>query len=113
MKQGEIWVVNFGDNNVGHEYKKDRPALIIQSNDQLKITNIFTIIPLTSNRNNRHSDDIAVGKDDTNRLYADSVLKVHHTQSFDKLRFIKKIGIIENDLLDQVKNYLKRHFGIE
>lgn len=112
MKQGEIWVVNFNDNIVGHEYKKDRPALIIQSDNQLKITGVITIVPLTSNKNNKHSDDIIVIKDDKNNLYADSVLKLHHVQSFDRSRFIKKIGFVENDMLDRVKNYLKKHFGI-
>jgi len=60
MKQGEIWLVKFL-NSVGHEYKKERPALIIETDYQIKKSSVFTIIPLTSNSNNKIRDDILVG----------------------------------------------------
>ena len=97
MKCGEIWFVEFGDlteNNyqtTGHEYKKPRPALIVESDKQLKITAVITIIPFTS-KNQKQADDIFIFKDTLNNLNYDSVLKVHHIQSFDSERFIKKIG---------------------
>jgi len=111
MKQGEIWLVKFL-NSVGHEYKKERPALIIETDYQIKKSSVFTIIPLTSNSNNKIRDDILVIKDSQNRLYCNSVLKVHHIQSFDKSRFIKRIGVVKKEIIEQVKNYLKIHFGL-
>jgi len=111
MKQGEIWLVKFL-NSVGHEYKKERPALIIETDYQIKKSSVFTIIPLTSNSNNKIRDDILVVKDSQNRLYCNSVLKVHHIQSFDKSRFVKRIGVVKKEIIEQVKNYLKIHFGL-
>ena len=111
MKQGEIWLVKFL-NSVGHEYKKERPALIIEADYQIKKSSVFTIIPLTSNSNNKIRDDILVIKDSQNRLYCNSVLKVHHIQSFDKSRFVKRIGVVKKEIIEQVKNYLKIHFGL-
>ena len=111
MKQGEIWLVKFL-NSVGHEYKKERPALIIETDYQIKKSSVFTIIPLTSNSNNKIKDDILVVKDSQNRLYCNSVLKVHHIQSFDKSRFVKRIGVVKKEIIEQVKNYLKIHFGL-
>jgi mRNA interferase MazF len=111
MKQGEIWIVKFL-NSVGHEYKKERPALIIESDSQIKKSSVFTIIPLTSNSNNKIRDDILVNRDDQNRLFCDSILKVHHIQSFDGSRFIKRIGVVKNDTIEEVKNYLKNHFEL-
>ena len=52
MKQGEIWMVKFPEDTEGHEYIKDRPAVIIESDLQLKKSNVFTILPITSNINN-------------------------------------------------------------
>ena len=111
LKQGEIWFVSFIE-SVGHEFKKDRPALIVQANDKLRTTDMITIIPLTSNIKNKYNDDIIVKKTEENGLYYDSVLKVCHLKSFDRSRFIKRIGVVNNVVIETVKQYLKKHFGI-
>lgn len=111
MKQGEIWLVKFL-NSVGHEYKKERPALIIENDFQIEKSSVFTIIPFTSSLNNKIRDDILVDRDNQNRLFSDSVLKIHHIQSFDKSRFIKRIGNVNKNIIEQVKNYLRIHFDL-
>lgn len=111
MKQGEIWLVKFL-NSVGHEYKKERPALIIENDFQIKKSSVFTIIPFTSNSNNKIKDDILVDRDNQNRLFCNSILKVHHIQSFDKSRFIKRIGAVNKNIIEQVKDYLRIHFDL-
>jgi len=111
MKQGELWLVQFL-NSVGHEFKGMRPSLIIESDLQISKSSIFTILPLTSNINNKLRDDILVIKDSQNRLFCDSILKVHQIQSFDRSRFVKRIGVVKKDLINQVKDYLKNHFDL-
>lgn len=111
MKYGEIWSVVFGG-QIGHEYAKDRPVLIIESNQQLNITNVITLMPLTSQIKNRHKNDIVIRKNSKNNLYCDSLIKAHHIQSFDRSRFMKKIGEADKEILDKVKEYLKKHFDI-
>lgn len=110
MRCGEIWWVDFGE-STGHEYKKERPALIIQSNSQLRFTTVITILPLTSKKK-KYEDDIIITKSESNNLSFDSVLKVHYVQSFDRSRFIKKMGEVNEEIIEQVKNYLKTHFEI-
>jgi len=110
MTQGEIWFVDFVG-SVGHEYQKCRPAVIIQSNEQLNVASIITIMPFTS-RKNKHKDDILVFKDVENKLSYDSILKVHQIHTFDKMRFIKKIGVLNTSIIEQIKEYLRKHFGI-
>ena len=112
MKQGEIWLVSYSD-GVGHEYQKNRPALIIESDKQIDKTNVYTVIPLTSNLNNKINDDISVNKNDSNNLFCDSLLKTHHIQSFDQSRFIKIIGQVDDKILDKVKKYLRIHFNLQ
>jgi len=111
MRQGEIWWVKFL-NSVGHEYQKERPALIIAADSQLRRSGLATIMPFTSSTNNRIDEDILVSKDSQNKLYYDSILKVHHIQSFDRSRFIKLVGAVGEDIMRQVKSYLKKHFDI-
>jgi mRNA interferase MazF len=110
MKQGEIWQVSFSGE--GHEYQGRRPALIIQSNKQLKVTTVVSVIPFTSRIDKRYADDIFVSKSTENKLYHDSLIKVHHIQTFDKVRFIKKVGELEPAILFEVQSYLQKHFGI-
>ncbi|MDP2684989.1 MAG: type II toxin-antitoxin system PemK/MazF family toxin [bacterium] len=109
-KEGEIWMVKF--TGEGHEYAGTRPAVIIQSNDKLKITNVITVMPLTSKVQNRHSDDVLVKKNEINNLWHDSLVKVQHVQTFDDLRFEKKVGEIDKVVLFEIKEYLKKHFGL-
>jgi len=114
MKQGEIWMVNFNPSK-GHEFQKERPAIIISSNKIIKFSNLITVLPITSNTNNCLDDDIKIIKDDYNCLFMDSVVKVTHISSFDKNndRFIKKIGTANEYVVEQIKKYLLKHFSIK
>lgn len=111
MKHGEVWLVNYPE-GAGHEYFKERPALIIESDEQIPSTKIFTVVAITSQINNCEDDDILITRDNFNNLHDDSVIKMHHIQSFDLSRFIKRIGKVKNEVLEEVKQYLKKHFGI-
>jgi mRNA interferase MazF len=110
-RQGEIFLVNFTP-STGHEYQGKRPALVVQSNNTLKFSNLITVMPFTSNIKNKIKDDILVKKNQVNNLYVDSVLKVYCLMSLDYSRFAKKIGETGADLLAEVKLYLKKHFAI-
>lgn len=111
LKQGDLCLFNFNP-STGHEYQGKRPALIIQADEQIKKSNLITIIPLTSNLENCLSEDIIIKKDKHNRLISDSVIKVYNIISFDYERFVNKIGRVEDVVMDDVKGYLKKHFGI-
>ena len=110
MKYGDIYWVEFSTNSIGHEFRGRRPAVIIQSNVQIRKTNVISIIPLTANPENKMLDDIFIAKDSRNNLFMDSVLKVYYMTSFDKSRFVGKIGVIDKQILKNVKEYLKKHF---
>lgn len=109
MKQGSIWFVEF--TGQGHEYQKTRPAVIIESDSQLRVTSVITVVPVTKQQE-KHKDDIYIIKDEVNNLRYDSVIKVHQVHTFDKTRFIKKIGSVDQEAIEKIKLYLKRHFDI-
>ncbi len=108
---GDIVWVKF-DPSVGHEYQSKRPAIVVESNEQLKKTNLVTIIPLTSKKDNRMPDDILVEASKENNLMFDSIAKVYCITSFDYARFEKVIGKINKELEIKIKDYFKKHFGL-
>ena len=112
MKQGEIWLVRYPEDGIGHEFFKERPALVIESDRQIERSTVFTVMAMTSNTKNFLQEDVHVAVDQRNRLNKDSIVKVHHIQTFDKSRFIKKIGDVSEEIMGKIKAYLKRHFEI-
>ena len=98
--------------SVGHEYQGRRPAVVIQSDRSLKKGNLATVMPLTSQIGKSHSTDILVKQSSKNKLYGDSLVKVQSIQSFDRTRFIKRIGLMEDSVMKKVQTYLKEHFDL-
>jgi len=108
---GEIYFVTF-DPSVGHEYKGKRPGMVIQEEVISKISPLVTVIPLTSQLNQLMPADILIPKDHLNNLTTHSVLKVRNIQSFDRSRFLHRIGRAGSPIVRQVRGYLRRHFGM-
>ncbi|MFH1385852.1 MAG: type II toxin-antitoxin system PemK/MazF family toxin [Patescibacteria group bacterium] len=116
IKKGDL---NFGDivwaefdPSIGHEFQDKRPAIVIQSREQLRKTNLVTVIPLTSKTSNVMRDDVVIPADLINNLRADSVAKVYCIVSFDYSRFKKKIGRLDIKYAVAIKRYLRKHFDI-
>lgn len=108
---GEIYFVNFGP-SVGHEYNGERPAMVVQEENISNIAPVVAVIPLTSQLKQLKSWDILVQKDDLNCLKEDSIIKVQHIHSYDKSRFLFKIGRAGSPTIRSVRGYLRRHFGL-
>lgn len=113
IKQGDIFLINF-DPGVGHEYQKARPAIIISSNEVLSRSNLVTCIALTGNTGQIvEADDIKLIRDAKNRLQCDSIIKMHHLASFDKIKRVKNyIGAIDQTTMSKIKKQLRTHFDI-
>ena len=108
---GEIYYVQF-DPSVGREYKGRRPALVIQENNVSKVSSLVTVVPLTSQLNQLMPHDVFIQKDTLNHLSTDSVIKVCNIQSFDKTRFLHRLGRVGSPVIRHVRGYLRRHFGL-
>jgi len=106
FKRGQIWLVNF-DPSFGHEYKKVRPALIIQNNEYIESSNLLTVIPISSQITKQTELDILLRKDYQNRLMTNSLIKTKQISSFDKRRFIKLIGTIDEEIMKEIENNVK------
>lgn len=102
IKQGEIYLVNF-DPSFGHEYRKMRPALVVESNNFIPLGNLITVIPISSKTEKETPLDVLIIKDNTNRLLVDSLIKVRQISSFDKQRLVKRIGVCSTEVLIKTK----------
>ncbi|MBI2634496.1 type II toxin-antitoxin system PemK/MazF family toxin [Candidatus Peregrinibacteria bacterium] len=111
LEFGDIYLVNF-DPSVGMEYKKVRPALVVQRGLISTKSPYVTVMPISSKIENLFGPDIFIPKDRLNRLMTNSVIKVRQISSFDKRRFLKRIGRIGSPTMRQVRGYLRRHFGL-
>lgn len=108
---GDIYLANF-DPSVGHEYKKTRPAIVIQESRYFDKSPVVTIMTISSRLDARSPEDIFIERDHKNGLTKDSVIKVFFIESFDKSRFIHYIGKAGSPVIRQVRGYLRRHFGL-
>ena len=99
-------MVNFNP-SFGHEYKKVRPALIIQNDRYIESRTLLTVIPISSQTIKQTELDILLKKDSQNRLMTDSLLKTKQISSFDKRRFIKLIGTINEETMERVKKNIQ------
>ena len=106
-----IYLVNF-DPSIGREYRKVRPALVIQVSEVTARSPLVTIMPISSRLEKQDVDDITITQDDRNRLLHTSILKVHQISSFDKRRYIHRIGEANDDDINRVAAYLRKHFGL-
>ena len=106
FQRGQIWLVNF-DPSIGHEYKKVRPALIIQHERYISSSSLLTVIPISSQVTKITKLDVVLEKDAQNRLMKNSLLKTKQISSFDKKRFIKFIGSLDEQTMKTVENNIQ------
>ncbi|NIM14329.1 MAG: type II toxin-antitoxin system PemK/MazF family toxin [Candidatus Aminicenantes bacterium] len=111
FSQKQIWLVNF-DPAFGHEYRKVRPALIIQDTKYINIANLLTVVPISSKVDKRIELDVLLPKDKNNRLVKDSLVKTYQISSFDKRRFIKYVGICNDKVFKSIQKNVKAYLSL-
>lgn len=105
-QRGQIWIVNF-DPSIGHEYKKVRPALIIQQERYILSGSLLTVIPISSQVVKLTELDVMLEKDVQNRLMKNSLLKTKQISSFDKKRFFKFVGTLNEQTMKTVDDNIR------
>ena len=72
----------------------------------------MTIIPISSKTEKRNELDIILPKTEKNRLMHDSLLKIQQISSLDKMRFVKYIGICDDEIFNVVKENICLYLAI-
>jgi mRNA interferase MazF len=113
MKQGEIWLINL-DPTIGAEIKKTRPAIIV-NDDSLGKLPLKIIVPITDwkDRYDIAPWMIKITPNHINGLTKDSSADCFQIRSVSQERFIKKLGKISENILDDIKIGLSKVLSIE
>ena len=103
IKQFEIWIADLNP-QIGTEPGKTRPVLAVQTNLLNKIPHPSTIVcPITTNVK-KNADILRVHlKKGMANLHQDCDIMIDQIRSIDNKRLIKKVGNLQNDLIELVK----------
>lgn len=102
ISQGEIWLVSF-DPSVGNEIQKTRPCVVINDN-KLGRFGIKIVVPITEWKEHLSNYPwiIKVEQNSLNGLSKTSAFECFQIKSFSIARFVKKIGIIETQDVEEI-----------
>ena len=113
MRQGEIWLINL-DPTVGAEIKKTRPAIVVNDNSLGKLP-LKIIVPLTDWKQRYEIAPwmVKVSPDQDNNLAKESAVDCFQIRSVSEVRFIKRVGSVNADNFDSIKEALSKVLTIE
>lgn len=113
MKQSEIWLINL-DPTIGAEIKKTRPAIVVNDNTLAKLP-LKIIVPLTDWKERYEIAPwmVYIQPDTINNLSKKSAADCFQVRSIAVERFIRKIGRISSNNLEEIKNALSKVLAIE
>lgn len=111
MRQGEVWMVDFGDPS-GPEQSGVRPAVVLQDDafNQDLITSI--VIPLTSKTKRLAIPTTIFFPAGEAGLTRDSVALCHQVQVRGRARFLSRLGTLSPVRLAEVRGALLEALGL-
>lgn len=101
MKNGEVWLVDF-EPQVGQEIKKTRPAIIVNSN-AIGSLPLKIVVPLTDGLNVQKPWMVKISPNKINGLKKISYADCFQLKSLSEKRFVKKLGILDDVEISEIK----------
>ena len=111
IRRQDVFLVNF-DPTVGAEAKKTRPALVVSNNINNAHSPIVSIAPITSNVTRVYSFEVEVSAG-TAGLRSRSKVMVNQTRAVDKVRLIKRLGNLPDEIMGEINHALKLHYDLD
>jgi mRNA interferase MazF len=100
INQYDVWLVNL-DPTIGYEIKKKRPCLIISPDEMNRNIKTVIIAPMTTKSRNYPTRVNVIFENKNGWIVLDQL------RTIDKIRLIKRLGIINFDIVNTVKITLK------
>jgi mRNA interferase MazF len=111
INKGDIFLVNF-DPTVGAEAKKMRPAVVVSNDISNAHSPIVSIAPITSNVAKVYSFEVEIPSR-VGRLKSRSKIMVNQTRAVDKIRLLKRLGHLPEQIMADINQALKLHYDLE
>ena len=111
-QRGEIYLTAL-DPTLGREIQKTRPALVIQNNVSNRLSGISIVAPITSMvRFPLNPVHVLLAADENTGLSATSVALLNQIRAVDRLRFLKRLGAIDEQTLEHIDEAIKISLGL-
>jgi len=111
LRRGDILLVNF-EPVKGSEQGRIRPAIIIQNNLLNKFSPLTIVAPITSKvYEKEYPTNVLVRKEDS-VLNIDSTILLNQMRTIDRRRIIKRIGILNTFLMNNIDKAIKICLGL-
>ncbi|MGB5156445.1 type II toxin-antitoxin system PemK/MazF family toxin [Desulfobacterium sp. N47] len=110
IERGDVFLVNF-DPTVGAEVKKTRPAVIVSNNVNNAHSPLVSISPITSNVSKVYSFEVEIPAR-IGGLLTRSKIMPNQTRAVDKIRLLKKMGHLPQEVMDEIDQALKLHYDL-
>jgi mRNA interferase MazF len=111
-RRGEIYLTAL-DPTVGREIRKTRPALIIQNDASNRLSEVTIVAPITSTvRFPLSPVHVLLASDSKTGLSTTSVVVLNQIRALDRLRLIKRLGIVDKQTMEQVDDAIKISLGL-
>ena len=104
MKRFDVYLINL-DPTVGREIKKTRPCLIISPDEMNEYLSTVIVAPMTSRLRNYPSRVTCIFQGTEGQIVLDQIRTV------DKIRLIKKLGVIDDQSQYEVIQVLQEMFS--
>jgi mRNA interferase MazF len=115
MTRGDIVLVNLSQTSdgVGHEQVGTRPALIVHDDATSDTLSVVMIVPFTSNlKVQRFPRTVIIEPSKSNGLTIPSVLLVFQLRAIDRQRVGRRMGHLEDELMEKVNQEMKDLLGL-
>ena len=112
IKRGEIFLVNLKPIR-GSEQGGIRPALIIQNDISNKYAPVTIIAAITSKIfDKEYPTNVFISKDSSD-LDRDSTIMLNQIRTIDKKRLLKRIGFIDNFIMNKVDRAIRVSLALD
>ena len=111
-KRGEIYLTAL-DPTLGVEIQKTRPALIIQNDVSNRLSGITVVAPITSTvRFPLNPVHVLLAGNATTGLLVTSVALLNQIRAVDRMRLIKRVGMVDASTMEQVDEAIRISLGL-
>ena len=107
MKQADIWEIALSP-TIGAEIQKVRPAVII-NDDAIGVLPLRVIVPITGWKDQFQDAPwmVKLEPEPNNNLQKISVADCFQIRSVSTLRFVRRVGMVSIEKLEQIKEAVK------
>lgn len=110
IKRGEIYLANL-DCSVGSEQSGIRPVLVIQNDIGNKYSPTIIVLAITSKSKKNIPTHVKIDSN-IEGIKKDSIILVEQVRTIDKSRLIKRIGKLDINKMNEIKEALKLSLNI-